>query len=145
MRKLSLLLLTAAAFSWMAQQARAQAMVVYDPVVVPSYPVAAPSVVYETYRPVVTTPWVTRYRPAVRYSYPAPVTTYRPVTAYDPIVSDAPLESYPVVTSYSPVVTYSAPAAYDPVVTSYYAPVVVRPRVFVAGQPVRNFFRAVAP
>jgi hypothetical protein len=112
-------------------------MVVYDPIVVPSYSFAASPVVYETYRPIVSAPFVTRYRPGL--SYVAPVTAYRPVTVYDPLVGDVP------VASYRPVITYNAPAVYDPFVTEYYAPVVVRPKVFVTGQPVRNLFRAVTP
>jgi hypothetical protein len=130
------------ALAGLTRQANAQATIVYDPVVVGSYPVVSAPVLYEAYRPIVSAPVVTTYRP---------VRVYRPITVYDPVVGDLPVATYPVttyrpvVTSYSPVVTYSAPVLYDPVVTSYYAPVVVRSKVFVAGQPVRNFFRAIGP
>ncbi len=92
---------------------------------------------------------------------PAPVVAY-----YAP----APIVSYgPVVTAsyYTPqTVYYSAPASYyvaSPIVTPYYvaspyvpatvavAPVyygravVVRPKVYVVGEPVRNVLRAVTP
>lgn len=66
--------------------------------------------------------------------YPAsvPVTTY-----YVP--------SVPVTTYYAPsvpVITYSAP-----VVTTryYYSPYIVRPKVYVRGQPIRNVLRAITP
>jgi hypothetical protein len=148
MRKLSLLFgLLVVAFC--TQQATSQTTVVYDPVIVPMSPVIAPPVVYETYRPMVSAPVVTSYRRVVRYA--APVTSYRPITVYDPVVDDAaalPAAGYPI-TAYRPVVTSyrytdDAPVIYDPVVTSYYAPVVY-PKVLVAGQPVRNFFRAITP
>jgi hypothetical protein len=85
--------------------------------------------------------------PAVAYYAPAPVVGYGPVVA----------TSY-----YAPQVAYyAAPAPYvvaSPVVTTaYYAPapvavapvygpaVVVRPKVYIYGQPVRNVLRAVTP
>jgi hypothetical protein len=151
MRKLSLLF-GVLVVAFCTQRATSQTTVVYDPVIVPMSPVVAPPVVYETYRPIVSAPVVTNYRRVVRYA--APATSYRPVTVYDPVVDDAPplpAASYPitayrpVVTSYRTVYTDDAPVIYDPpVVTTYYAPVVY-PRVFVAGQPVRNFFRAITP
>jgi hypothetical protein len=67
--------------------------------------------------------------------------TYSPVAAYSPVVTST--YSPVVTTTYSPVATYS-PVVTSPVVSSYYAPLVVRPR-WVAGQPVRNFFRAMGP
>lgn len=102
------------------------------------YPSYAPAVT--AYSPVVTSysPVVTSYSPVVTETYSPVVTSYSPVvTSYSPVVT-----SYsPVMTSYSPVVT-----SYSPVVTSYYAPAVVRSKVlYVPGQPVRNFFRAVTP
>jgi hypothetical protein len=99
--------------------AAAQTVVVYDPVV-PA--VVAPTV---TYAPVVTAPAVTTYAPVIAAP---PTVVYRPmVAAYSP-----------VVTTYTPVVT-----GYAPVIAG--RPVLVRPKVYVAGQPVRNFFRAITP
>ena len=101
---------------------------------------------------------------------PAPRVVYSPVvTAYSPVL----IPSVPVVASYAPtivappVVTYyqAAPADYETIVTpaptivgyapavpSYAVPVVVgrpdiivRPKVYVRGQPVRNIFRAITP
>ncbi len=70
------------------------------------------------------------------YPPTAPVTTY-----YAPAV--------PVTTYYAPAPIYTAP----PVpVTTYYAPAVtytpryiVRPKVYVRGQPIRNVLRAITP
>ena len=135
----------------------------YSPVVTAAPVVAAAPGVVEAWRPVVTN---YRYNPPVSTSgftaytanygsygaavtsYYAPAATIAPVTTYSPVVTDAVTAYSPAVTTaYSPVVTttYSpvVTSAYAPVVTSYYTPVVVRPR-YVPGQPVRNFFRAMA-
>ena len=93
----------------------------------------------------------------IGYMPAAPVVAYyaAPVATYSPVVTTA---------YYAPqTVYYSAPAPYyvaQPVVTPYYvarpvvAPavvpvygraVVVRPKVYVAWQPVRNVIRAVTP
>lgn len=135
----------------------------------------AQSIVYETYSPVVTAaPAVVQpplvyetWRPAVRnYNYNPPVSSpsftdytsnygnyaaastyyaYSPVTTYSPVVAETVTSYSPVVApSYGPIVTYS-PIVTTPVVTSYYRPVIVRPRYFVPGEPVRNFFRAFGP
>lgn len=138
----------------------------YSPVVTAQY--VAPAPVYRygyrgiagstftNYYPTYTAPVVTAYSPVVTAapvvtSY-SPVVTETPVVSYSPVVAEAPVvtsyspvvsEVYsPVVTTYSPVVT----TAYSPVVTSYYVPTVVRSKVlYVPGQPVRNFFRAITP
>lgn len=153
-----------------ASTASAQAVVyeTYSPVVAAAPVVAPGPVVVEAWRPVVTNyrynPPVSTstftaytanygnygaavtsyYAPAATYApvTPAPVTTYSPVvsgavTAYSPALTTA--YSPVVTTTYSPVIT----TAYSPVVTGYYTPVVVRPR-YVPGEPVRNFFRAMA-
>ena len=98
-----------------------------------------------TYSPVTSyyAPAVTTYSPVTAYS---PVTTYSPITTYSPMVAavTAPTVTYMPVTSYSPVVStaYYAPAAvystYSPLVYSYARP------YYVPGEPVRNFFRALA-
>jgi hypothetical protein len=129
--------------------ASAQAIVydTYSPVVTaPSVVVESP-VVVEAWRPVVTnyrynppvsTPSFTSYT-ANYGNYGAAVSYYAPYTAYSPVVT-GPVTAYsPVVTSYRPVISYS------PAVTTYYSPYVVRPRYYVPGQPVRNFFRAIGP
>lgn len=112
-------------------------------------------VVYETYRPVVTySPVVTEsvasysvvgapmtsqaaFRPAITY-YSAPVATttyYAPTTTY----------YVPTTTYYTPTTTYYAPT------TTYYAArvatpsVIVSPKVYVRGQPIRNILRAITP
>jgi hypothetical protein len=90
-------------------------------------------------------------------------------------IAATPAEARKVVTYYAPAVTYVAPVAVPPVTTyyaptmvpatTYYAPavaapvvaapvmtpviparqVIVRPKVYVRGQPVRNVLRAVTP
>jgi len=129
----------------------------YSPVVAPAY--GAPAPVYQTYRPLsgatfsnyypnYAAPTVTSYRPVLTETYSPVVTSYSPVvTSYSPVVAAPVVTSYsPVVTSYSPVVTSYSPVVAAPVVTSYYAPAVVRSKLlYVPGQPVRNFFRAVTP
>ncbi|HVA47442.1 MAG TPA: hypothetical protein VNH11_13820 [Pirellulales bacterium] len=157
--------LTAFVVAAAASAASAQAIVyeTYSPLVVQS------PVVYETWRPAarnynynppVSSPNFTGYTSnygnyaatTTYYAY-SPVTTYSPVvtetvTAYSPVATTAysPVATTtysPAVTTYSPVLT--APVVAAPVVTSYYTPVVVRPRYFVPGEPVRNFFRALGP
>lgn len=97
--------------------------------------------------------------------YGGPVIVQRPIVAQPLVVSAGYAESYAVgyapYATYRPVVptTYVVPAPVEPVVTyrpvSPYAtysipyavarPVVVRPKVYVPGQPVRNAVRAVTP
>lgn len=73
-----------------------------------------------TYYPAAA-PVATYYAPSV------PVATYAPATTY---VTPAPVTTY-----YAPVVT-----------PRYYAPrVIVRPKVYVRGQPIRNVLRAITP
>lgn len=146
-----------------ASTVSAQSVVVYD-VPTPTVTYYAPSVstpVTTYYAPSVSTPVTTYYAPeastpvttyyapsaAPTTTYYAPTTTYyAPTTAYY-----APTTTYyaPTTTYYAPTTAYYAPTTtyYAPTpVTSYYAPgVVVSPKVYVAGQPVRNFFRAVTP
>jgi hypothetical protein len=105
-----------------------------------------------TYYAPAPAPVTTYYAPA-----PAPVTTYyapapTPVTTY---YAPAVVAPRPVVTYYAPapapVTTYYAPGAVP--VTTYYAPAtvavptygVVRSKVYYPGEPVRNFFKALAP
>ncbi len=83
---------------------------------------------------------VTTFRPVV-VAQPQPVVAYRPVvvaprrvvTYYAPPVYAAPR----YVTNYAPVAA-PAPAVYG-------RPVVVRTKVYVPGQPIRNALRWVAP
>jgi hypothetical protein len=112
--------------------ASGQDIVVYRPVAVPVVSTQA-----VTYRPVVV------QRPVVVSG--APVTVYRPVvpasavTVYRPAMASA-------VTVYSPVV--AAPAtvvATTPAVVTAARPIVVRTKVYVPGQPIRNVLRAVTP
>ncbi len=89
------------------------------------------------------------------WPYAVPVVTYSPVVAQSyypmaPVYPVAPTYAYqPHVVSYTPTVAYMPPVVSNHVVYSpgVYAPMpmVVRPRVFFYGQPVRNVFRAVLP
>lgn len=116
---------------------------------------AAPAPVVSYYAPPLTAP-VVSYAPVVAPSY-RPVVTYSPVT---PVIAAPRVVSYypaaPVVSTYRPVVSTYQPvvSTYRPVVTAYppavsygYAgsPVVVRPKVYVPGQPIRNVLRAITP
>jgi hypothetical protein len=103
--------------------------VVSRPVVVPA-PVVAPPPVVHHFHPV-----------GPVYAYPPPVVAYRPpVVAYrPPVVAYRP----PVVAYRPPVVVYRPTVVAAPVY--YPAPVGVRPKVYVVGQPVRNVLRAVTP
>ncbi len=112
-------------------------------------------------------------QPATTYApvAPAPVVTYRPMSPA--VVARAPVVTYraiapaysaapaPVVTYRQPVPGYAAPAAVvtyrrpmtfgAPVATAYGVPVVmarpviVSPKVYVPGQPLRNVLRAITP
>jgi hypothetical protein len=106
----------------------------------PAYPApayAAPVVAYRPAAPQYVQP-VVAYRPAaVRYVQPA--VAYRPVVPYERPYA-----------AYRPVIA----ASYDaPVYTAYSAPaavpagpkVWVHPKVYVQGQPIRNFLTAITP
>jgi hypothetical protein len=94
--------------------------------------------------------------------HPRAHVVYSPVVpAYPPVVvHHAPVAmtvAPVVVTQYAPTVVNYVPAAptvvYQPIVTTVPAPVyvpvgrpvIVRPKVYVPGQPVRNVFRAITP
>lgn len=119
----------------------------------------APMPTVTNYAPAASTPIVTNYAPAASASV---VTNYAPSPApipAAPVYSPAPIVTYrPAL----PVVTYRQPLSYIPptvvgypgyagnVSTVYAVPVaspavIVRPKVYYPGQPVRNFFRAVTP
>jgi len=139
-QSLAAVAMVAATFAW-CNSASAQT-VVGGPSPVVSY---APVVTRYYTPPVVSPPITTYYAPAV--AAPAPVTTYyapvAPVTTY---YAPAPVVTYraPVATYHAPVVTYRAPVVYSaPVVAAPYA--VVRPKVYIPGQPIRNFVRAITP
>ena len=86
------------------------------------------------YDPVVSAPATTYvYSAPVSVYSPAPVVTYRPVF---PVYRYRPI---------APVYTYrpAYSVAYPPAV--YYPRVYYRPRFFVPGQPIRNYWRAVLP
>jgi hypothetical protein len=124
--------------------------------VVASYPVEttayyAPAPVTTYYAPA---PVTTYYAPTTTYYAPNPVTNYYAPTVtsyYAPVAT--PYTSYyapvatPYTSYYAPVATPYYSAGYAPVATPYvagYAPAYYygRPRVYVPGEPVRNFFRA---
>jgi hypothetical protein len=72
------------------------------------------------------------------YAYPMAVGRFaaRPVVTAVPVAAPAMIESYPTVVE--PVVTVPGPVVYP-------APVLVTPRYYVPGQPVRNLIRASLP
>ncbi len=106
-----------------------------------SYVVHRPVIIYSQ---VVESPMVTAYRPSVVVGliYGSPRTVYR---VYAPQV----VTYRPVITTYRPVVTTNHPVVttYRPVGPTVVYPrtVVVRPKVYVRGQPVRNVLRAITP
>ncbi len=85
-------------------------------------------------------------RPIVPAVFPVPMVTTSAYSSYRAIVPPVATATY---YSPSPVVHYRP----RPVYSSYYAPVVprlaptavVRPKVYIPGQPVRNVLRAVTP
>jgi hypothetical protein len=90
--------------------------------------------------------------PTTAYYAPAAVPTttyYAPTAAIVPTTTYYAPAAVPVTSYYAPaaipMTSYYAPAAVP--VTAYYgAPRVwVNPKVYVAGEPVRNFFRAITP
>jgi hypothetical protein len=86
------------------------------------------------------------YRPVVTYE---PVTAYRTVTRYTPVTEYEPYTAYRPVTTYKPVATCCRTAC-EPMVgrlpftccNRVAAPNYVCRPVFVPGEPIRNFFRA---
>ncbi len=83
------------------------------------------------------------YRPFVAAPVaPAPIVVARPLVAPSPPVLVAPsVTSYRVpVTVYSPAVP--AVTVVAPTTTT---PVIVRPKVYIPGRPIRNFFEAITP
>lgn len=110
-------------------------------------PVAATPVVVQPAPVVVTSNYATGYSSYVAptYSSLSPIVTTSTYSTLSPVVTT------PTYSTLSPVVTTTPVVAYRPVVTSYAVPyvtspaVIVSPRGYVPGEPVRNFFRAVAP
>jgi len=122
-----------------ASQASAQSVIVYRPIA-PAPVVAAPVVVQRPVFAPVAPSHVTR-RPMVTSFRPAPVSAYSrvvpSVSAYSPVTAYAPV--VPSVTAYSPVGpnTVAAPVAAPPVI--------VRPKVYIPGRPLRNLLQAITP
>ena len=146
--------------------------VTYSPVIesAPTTTNYGPVVTYSPVLPQATTVYsqnsITVARPTTTYSTvaPAPVITYRQVLPA--VVAPAPVVTYrPVAPAYyaapAPVVVYRQPViAYAPSLP-YYGPntystypnmpvvvarqVIVSPKVYVSGQPVRNVWRAITP
>lgn len=100
---------------------------------------AAPAAVTAAYVPEA----VPAPAPVYTAAYPAVVPTY---SAYYPA---APVYSAyyapPVYSTYYPAPVVVARPVYVPPAVYYGAPYVVRPKVYVYGEPVRNFFRAITP
>jgi hypothetical protein len=90
------------------------------PVYAASYPVAVP--MYSAYYPVAPA-YSTYYAPPVYSAYYAP----------------------PLYSAYYPAPMVVARPVYMPSAAWYGAPYVVRPKVYVYGQPVRNVLRAITP
>ncbi|WP_442506006.1 hypothetical protein SH528x_004826 [Novipirellula sp. SH528] len=109
-----------------------QDVILYRPVVQPFAPA-----------PIVPAPVVVA-RPAYTNAYPvaaAPVMT-SPVVVQRPMLYET--QSVAPVVSYSPAIpaAYAAPVVPAPVAVS---PVVVRPKVYIPGRPIYNFFEAITP
>ena len=120
----------------------------YRPVVTYSPIVTTPGRI-SRYSPIIaTTPIITSYASPVIRTYRPVVRTYRPVIRYPATIRySAPVASYrPAVVRYRVPVT-----AYRPTVSAYgpmYMPagsLLVRPKVYVTGQPIRNALRAMTP
>jgi hypothetical protein len=110
-----------------------------------SRPIVQPAT---TYAPVASAPVVTYYPATPAYVAPAPVVTYRPVApAY--YAAPAPVITYrQPVTAYAPSLPYYGATTYStyPAVPTVVArPVIVSPKVYYPGQPVRNVLRAITP
>ncbi len=127
--------------------ANGQSVVVYRPL---HAPVAPTSVVVQ--RVAVPAPlpaaYVTPTLVTTSVGYAPSVVVQRPVTLYSPVVTSTPMAvvGTPVVANSPPTVTYSPVITYSPTVTySTYSPVVVSTKVYVPGQPIRNFLRAITP
>jgi hypothetical protein len=155
LRQLALVLLVAALLVYCAPHASAQLVVAPVPWTVfrPPVVVAAPVMVTPTVTPVTTffTPSVPVATTTVAASPCCqPVTEVTEVPTLAPatqVVAASPVVMPTTVVAASPVVsttTFVSPVV--PTVSYVQSPVVVlRPRFFVPGQPVRNFFRAVTP
>jgi hypothetical protein len=129
-------------------------VVTYSPVITTPGRITAYSPIISSSPQIITygAPVVTSYRPVVTYPrtvrYRVPVGTYRPVVTYPRTVR----YRVPVVTYRPAVVRYRVPVTtYRPIVTGY-SPVfvpggalIVRPKVYVTGQPIRNALRAMTP
>ena len=136
-------LFVASTFLMVTPLVSAQIVGAYYPVEVGPPPTVVVGESYVVHRPVITysqvveSPMVTVYRPSVVVGpiYGSPRTVYR---VYAPQV----VTYRPVITTYHPVVTTYRPVG--PTVV-YRRTVVVRPKVYVRGQPVRNVLRAITP
>ena len=108
-------------------------------------PVNPGSVTYTSYYPAATTCGY-QMAPTYAYSVAYPAYTYPVVSprfAAQPVVMAAPLAAAPIVGPYPTVV--ARPTMAVPNTLVYPAPVVIQPRFFVPGQPVRNVIRGVLP
>ena len=95
-----------------------------------------------------TGPSIISVQPQVIAAYPPvvvaqrPVVVYRATPVYPPVVTHRVIVPTTVVQTYRPVVpVYTAPAT----VVVPGPRVLVHPKVYVRGQPVRNVLRAVTP
>ena len=111
---------------------------------------------------VIYPPATTVYSPVVPAPLPAPL----PTTVYSPVLPDpvmqAPIMQAPVAAPgivYPPYTAFYAPrrvvyrpyyarpvvVGYPPAAVVAGRPVIVRPKVYVSGQPIRNVLRAITP
>ncbi len=105
-------------------------------------PAVAQTTYYAPYALGAPIPQTTYYAPGPVAVAPAPVYAYRPTVVRGPVVAYSPVA--PVV-AYSPVVAAPAYGVAGPVMVPAGRPVTVSTKVYVPGQPVRNFFKAVTP
>lgn len=138
MRKLIVVCAVMLAFATLVEPTHAQVVVypaapvttVYSPVVPGAVAAPLPNTVYSPVAPAMApmaapmVPAPAVVAPTIAYYYPAPRIAYRPVIA-------------------APTVVGYAPAAVPAVVAA--RPIIVRPKIYVPGQPIRNVFRAITP
>ncbi len=139
--------------------AHGQVVTVYRPAIPPVVPVVTPPVVPVLPAPVAALPVAvervvverpvlgeTAWQPYVS-ERPATVVVEKPATMlYSPPVSDAPVVSYSVPVAAPVAAPAIVPSPVVPSVSVVMPPaVVISPKVYVPGQPVRNFFKAITP
>jgi hypothetical protein len=98
---------------------------------------------YLAYMPVAPGPVVSYYAPAPAVSYgPVATTSYYAPAPYYAAAAPVPYYAAAPVPYYAAAPVMGGPVAFAPV---YARPVIVRTKVYIPGEPVRNVLRAVTP